>query len=174
MSPFLRMATASATTFKHSAASSKLGNAGHRKLPRTRHSKMTQRSKLARTGGQVSKPLSKHVGPPHSRTKIYAARVSSSSYQSISAACARPQQQTRWPPLLLSIDGTARRTDGRICDVLRRLPHAIIIIMDLRLVFNSAITRRLDNAASAELSGGLSVAAETTLNARARSVGCGL
>jgi len=34
-----------------------------------------------------------------------------SSYRSISAARARPQQQTRRPPLLLSIDGTDRRRD---------------------------------------------------------------
>jgi len=41
---------------------------------------------------------------------------SSSSYRSIdlSAADARPQQQTHQPPLLLSIDGT--RTDGRTLD----------------------------------------------------------
>ena len=48
------------------------------------------------------------------RTKIYAARTSrsSSSYGSISAARARPQQQTRRLLLLLSIDSTdGRRTD---------------------------------------------------------------
>jgi len=51
------------------------------------------------------------IGP-----KIYAARMSrgSSSYRSISAARARPQQQTRRPLLLLSIDGTDGRTDGNI------------------------------------------------------------
>ena len=56
------------------------------------------------------------VGPPCSRTNIYAARMSrgSSGYRSISAARARPQQHTRRPPLLLlSIDGTDRQTDGR-------------------------------------------------------------
>ena len=59
--------------------------------------------------------LNEYVGSSYSWTKIYAARVSrgSSSYRSISAARARPQQQTRRPPLLLSIDGTDRRTDGR-------------------------------------------------------------
>ena len=53
-------------------------------------------------------------GPPCSRTKIYAARVSrgGSSYRETYAARARPQQQTHRPPLLLSIDGTDRRTDG--------------------------------------------------------------
>jgi len=53
-----------------------------------------------------------YAGPPYSRTKIYAARKShgSSSHRSISAARARPQQQTRRAPLLLSIDGTDRRT----------------------------------------------------------------
>ena len=53
-------------------------------------------------------------GPPCSRTKIYAARVSrgGSSYRETYAARARPQQQTRRPPLLLSIDGTDGRTDG--------------------------------------------------------------
>jgi len=60
---------------------------------------------------------SKHVGSPYSRTKIYAARVSrvSSSFRSISAARARPQQQTRRTPLLLLIDGTHThgRTDRR-------------------------------------------------------------
>jgi len=56
-----------------------------------------------------------YVGSSYSRTKIYAGRMSrgSSSYRSISAARARPQQQTRRPPLLLSIDGTDRRTDER-------------------------------------------------------------
>ena len=56
-----------------------------------------------------------YVGPPCSRATIYAARVSrgSCSYRSISAVCARPQQQTRRPPLLLSINGTDRRTDTR-------------------------------------------------------------
>jgi len=51
------------------------------------------------------------IGP-----KIYAARMSrgSSSYRSISAARARPQQQTSRPPLLLSIDGTDGQTDGNI------------------------------------------------------------
>ena len=56
----------------------------------------------------------KYVGPPYSRTKIYAARMSrgSSSHRSTSAARARPQQQTRRPPLLLlSTDGRDRRTD---------------------------------------------------------------
>jgi len=41
---------------------------------------------------------------------------SSSSYRSIFAARARPQQQTRRLPLLLSIDGTDRQTDGRTLD----------------------------------------------------------
>ena len=60
----------------------------------------------------------KYAGPPHSRAKIYAARMSlcSSSYRSIYAARARPQQQTRCPPLLLSIYRTERRTDGRTLD----------------------------------------------------------
>jgi len=58
--------------------------------------------------------MNKYVGPPCSRTRIYAVRMSrdSSSYRSMSAARARPQQQTRRPPLLLSIDGTDRRTKG--------------------------------------------------------------
>jgi len=38
----------------------------------------------------------------------------SSSYRSLSAASARPQQQIRRPPLLLLIDETDRRTDRRI------------------------------------------------------------
>ena len=54
-----------------------------------------------------------HIGPRYSRIKIYAAHKSrgSSSYRSISDARARPQQQTRRPQLLLSIDGTDRRTE---------------------------------------------------------------
>jgi len=40
----------------------------------------------------------------------------SSGYRSMSAARARPQQQTRRPPLLLSIDGTDRQTDGQTLD----------------------------------------------------------
>ena len=58
----------------------------------------------------------KYVGPPYSRTRIYAAcmsRSSSSRYCSISPARARPQQQIRRQSLLLSIDGTDRQTDGR-------------------------------------------------------------
>jgi len=35
------------------------------------------------------------------------------NYRSISAADFGDQQQTYWPPLLLSIDGTDRQTDGR-------------------------------------------------------------
>ena len=56
-----------------------------------------------------------YAGPPYSRSEIYAARISRdiSGYRSISAARARPQQQTRRPPTLLQIDGTDRRTDGR-------------------------------------------------------------
>ena len=38
-----------------------------------------------------------------------------SSYRSISAARARAQQQTRRPPMLLSIDGTDGQTDGWLC-----------------------------------------------------------
>ena len=72
-----------------------------------------------------SQIIYKYAWPPCSRTKIYAARMScsSSSYRSIFAARARPQQQTRRPPLLLSIDGTDGRTDGH-GTVLWRLPHA--------------------------------------------------
>jgi len=61
----------------------------------------------------------KYVGLSYSRAKIYASRTSrgSSSYHSISAASARLQQQTRRPPLLLSIDRRDKRrdspTDGR-------------------------------------------------------------
>jgi len=68
----------------------------------------------------------KYVGPPYSRTKIYAARMSrgSSSHRSTSAARARPQQQTRRPPLLLSTDGRDRRTD-RHSTVFGRLPHSM-------------------------------------------------
>jgi len=40
----------------------------------------------------------------------------SRSYRSLSAARAGAQQQTRQPPLLLSIDGTDRQTDGRTPD----------------------------------------------------------
>jgi len=46
--------------------------------------------------------------------------TTSSNYRSISAAGARPQQQTRRPPLL-SIDWTDRRTDGRTLDRLMTL-----------------------------------------------------
>jgi len=38
------------------------------------------------------------------------------SYRSISTARDRSQQQTRRPPLLLSIDRTCRQTDGRTLD----------------------------------------------------------
>jgi len=49
----------------------------------------------------------------------------SSSYRSISAARARPQQQTRRTSLLLSIDGTDRLTDGRTLDRFMTLPHTM-------------------------------------------------
>jgi len=57
----------------------------------------------------------KYVGPPYRRAEIYAARVlrGGSSHRSIFAARARAQQQTRRPPLLLSIDGTDGQTDVR-------------------------------------------------------------
>jgi len=45
--------------------------------------------------------------PVERRLQAYA------SCRSISAAGARAQQQTRRPPLLLSTDGTNRRTDTR-------------------------------------------------------------
>jgi len=48
-----------------------------------------------------------------------------SSYRSISAARARPQQQTRRPPLLLSIDGTDRRRDRQTDR--RTLDHFIVL-----------------------------------------------
>ena len=71
----------------------------------------------------------KYVGPPYSRTKIYAALVSCSSsiYQLIPHSCGpvlRIQQQTHCPQLLLLIDGTDRRTDGH-STVLWRLPHTM-------------------------------------------------
>ena len=55
------------------------------------------------------------VGPAYSRTKIYALRMTrgSSVYRNICAVRNGPQQQTRRPPLLLSIDGTDRQTDTR-------------------------------------------------------------
>jgi len=52
------------------------------------------------------------VGPKFTRPACRAAVA-------ISAARARPQQQTRWPPLLLSIDGTDRRTDTQRYDTIR-------------------------------------------------------
>jgi len=72
-------------------------------------------------------------GPPCSRTKIYAARVSrgGSSYRETYAARARPQQQTHRPPLLLSIDGTDRRTtDGRTLDRFMTLTACCVDLAD--------------------------------------------
>ena len=68
----------------------------------------------------------KYVGSPYRRAKIYAARMpcGGSSHRSIFAARARAQQQTRRPPLLLSIDGTDGQTDGH-STVTRRLPRTI-------------------------------------------------
>jgi len=72
---------------------------------------------IDRRADSIAFSRNKFAGPPYSRTKIYVAHMprssSSSSYRSISAARARPQQQTRRPPLLLSIDGTDGRTDTR-------------------------------------------------------------
>ena len=54
------------------------------------------------------------VGPKFTRPACCAAAATIN--RSMSAARARPQQQTRRPPLLLSIDGTDRRTDGQTLD----------------------------------------------------------
>ena len=56
-----------------------------------------------------------YLVPPYSPTKIYAAHMSCSTCCAVSAVRAGPEQQTRRPPLLLSID---RQTDGRppFCD----------------------------------------------------------
>jgi len=72
----------------------------------------------------------KYVGPPYRRAEIYAARVlrGGSSHRSIFGARARAQQQTRRPPLLLSIDGTDGQTNGWTdghSTVTRRLPRTI-------------------------------------------------
>jgi len=50
------------------------------------------------------------VGPKFTRPACRA--VAAATIDSISATRARPQQQTRLPPLLLSTDWTDRRTDG--------------------------------------------------------------
>ena len=62
-----------------------------------------------------------YAGPPCSRTKIYAARMSrgSSSYRSISAARTRPQQQTRC--CCRSTGQTDGRTLGPFYDAYRML-----------------------------------------------------
>jgi len=55
----------------------------------------------------------------HSQTAFAAERrrpQRALSYRSISFCLQGAQQQTRRPPLLLSIDGTYRRTDGRMPD----------------------------------------------------------
>jgi len=64
---------------------------------------------------KVSAVMNNYVRPPYSRTKIYAVRMprGSSVYRNICAVRNGPQQQTRRPPLLLSIDGTDRQTDTR-------------------------------------------------------------
>ena len=71
-----------------------------------------------------------HVGPPYSLTKIYAARITqgSSSYRSIYAARARPQQQTRRPRCFCRStekNRQAERRTDRHSTVLRRLPQTV-------------------------------------------------
>jgi len=70
--------------------------------------------------------LNKYVGPPYSRTEMLHAACmlpGSNSCRSVSvAARARLQQQTRRTQLLLSTDGTDRRTDVHSA-VLWRLPQ---------------------------------------------------
>jgi len=61
--------------------------------------------------------FNQHVGPPHSRSKTYSARIRMSR----ASGPLQPQQRTRRPPLLLSIDGTDRRTHGRTLDRLMTL-----------------------------------------------------
>ena len=51
------------------------------------------------------------LGPKFTRPACRTAAAAINRY--LLWARARPQQQTRRPPLLLSIDGTDRRTDGR-------------------------------------------------------------
>ena len=64
---------------------------------------------------KVNAVMNNCVGPAYSRTKIYALRMTrgSSVYRNMCAVRNGPQQQTRRPPLLLSIDGTDRQTDTR-------------------------------------------------------------
>ena len=91
-----------------------------------------------------------HAGPHCSRTVIYAAHMSrgSSSYTDryLLRASARPQQQTRRPPLLLLIDGTDGRTDRRTLDHFMTLTGyyvgRVIITKVVRNLFTSKITRK--------------------------------
>jgi len=62
-------------------------------------------------------------------------------------ASARPQQQTRRPPLLLLIDGTDGRTDRRTLDHFMTLTGyyvgRVIITKVVRNLFTSKITRKV-------------------------------
>ena len=58
------------------------------------------------------------LGPAQTRSPMFdrLQRRNNSHGQSIFPVRIRPQQQTQLPPLLLSIDGTDRLTDGRTLD----------------------------------------------------------
>jgi len=64
-----------------------------------------------------SKEAQGYVGPPYSRTKIYAARMSrsssSSSYRSMSAANARLTSAANPPAAAAAVDRKDRQTDTR-------------------------------------------------------------
>jgi len=58
-------------------------------------------------------PSALNMTPPAFAVECLRLQHGTRNYRSISAADAGAQQQTRRPPMLLSIDGTDRRTDGR-------------------------------------------------------------
>jgi len=97
----------------------------------------------------ISLATNKYVGPPYTRAKIYAACMSrgSSSSRSISAARARPQQQTLRPPLLLlSIKGTDGRTLDRFMMLAEYYADRVITLVSLHVLRLNAHSRHCDNA----------------------------
>ena len=96
-------------------------------LPRSRHVYVQQQQQQCQSVSAITRTQlcsENYAGPSYSRTNIYAVR---GSYAADDARCsskadgdggrcwsiaARAQQQTSRTSLLLSIDGTDRRTDG--------------------------------------------------------------
>ena len=87
------------------------------------------------------------IGPPCSRAKIYAARVSrgGSSYRSISAAGQRPHSAANPPAVAAAVDRWDRRTDGSVREYVffvffRFQKHDFLRFFELLHTFSRTLT----------------------------------